>query len=113
MREGVTYSIMPFLDSIMAVQSGENEMEVKAEVSLEVLAFTNETARAVLDMESHSIDQERKKALPGVIGYIVKKDDTLWSIAKAYYTTVDRIQMLNELENDQIKAGDRLVILKE
>ena len=57
--------------------------------------------------------QERKKALPGVIGYIVKKDDTLWSIAKAYYTTVDRIQMLNELENDQIKAGDRLVILKE
>lgn len=113
MREGVTYSIMPFLDSIMAVQSGGNDMEIKAEVSLEVLAFTNETARAVLDMERHSIDQEQKKALPGVIGYIVKKEDTLWSIAKAYYTTVDRIRMLNELENDQIKTGDRLVILKE
>lgn len=113
MRDGVTYSIMPFLDSIMAVQSGENDMEVKAEVSLEVLAFTNETARAVLDMESRPIDYERKKALPGVTGYIVKKEDTLWSIAKAYYTTVSRIRMLNELEDDQIKAGDRLVILKE
>lgn len=113
MRDGVTYSIMPFLDSIMAIQSGENEMEIKAEVSLEVLAFTNETERAVLDMEIRPVDQERKKALPGMTGYIVKKDDTLWGIAKAYYTTVDRIQMLNELENDQIQAGDRLVILKE
>lgn len=113
MRDGVTYSIMPFLDSIMAIQSGENEMEIKAEVSLEVLAFTNETETAVLDMESKPVDQERKRSLPGMTGYIVKKDDTLWGIAKAYYTTVDRIQVLNELENDQIEAGDRLVILKE
>ncbi len=113
MREGVTYSIMPFLDRIQAIQTGEKEIEVKAEVSLEVLAFTNEQARAVLHMESKPIDLQRKKEMPGVIGYIVKKDDTLWSIAKAYYTTVGRIKEINELDSDQLQAGDKLVIMKE
>ena len=56
---------------------------------------------------------DKKKRLPGVIGYIVKKDDTLWSIAKNYYTTVDRIRQINALESDMIATGDKLVILKE
>ena len=113
MKEEVTYSIVPFLDQITAMQLGENQIEIKAEVSLEVLAFTNEQARAVLNMEVAPINLERKKSLPGVIGYIVKNDDTLWSIAKNYYTTVNRIKEINELPTDAIKAGDRLVILKE
>lgn len=113
MREEVTYSIIPFLDQITAMQLGENQLEIKAEVSLDVLAFTNEQAKAMLDMEVMPIDLERKKKMPGIIGYIVKKDDTLWSIAKDYYTTVDRIKQLNELEQDVIGVGDKLVIVKE
>lgn len=113
MRDEVTYSIVPFLDQISAQQAGENQIELKAEVSLEVLAFTNERARAVLDMDITPINMERKKALPGVIGYIVKKEDTLWSIAKKYYTTVARIKEINELDSDAVGAGDKLVILKE
>ena len=113
MKDEVTYSIVPFLDQIAAMQLNGNQIELKAEVSLDVLAFTNEQARAVLDMEVMPINMERKKALPGVIGYIVKKEDTLWSIAKNYYTTVDRIRQINELDSDRVAAGDRLVILKE
>lgn len=113
MREGVTYSIIPFLDQIQAMQMGENQLEIKAEVSLDVLAFTNEQGRAVLDMEVTPINMERKKELPGVIGYIVKKNDTLWSIAKTYYTTVERLKEINELTSDTIGVGDKLVILKE
>lgn len=113
MKNEVTYSIVPFLDQITALQQSDNQIEVKAEVSLEVLAFTNEQTRAVLAMALNPINLERKKALPGVIGYIVKRGDTLWSIAKTYYTTADRIREMNNLESDQIKKGDKLVILKE
>lgn len=112
MKEEITYSIVPFLDQIVAMQLNEQQIELKAEVSLDVLAFTNEHTRAVLDMEVKPINMERKKALPGVIGYIVKKGDTLWSIAKQYYTTVDQLRQMNELESDGIKAGDKLVICK-
>ena len=113
MGEGVTYSIMPFLDQIHAIQMGENEIEVKAEVSLEVLAFTNERARAVLDLQVRPIDQKRKRELPSVTGYVVKKEDTLWSIAKNYYTTIENIKAYNELESDTLEPGERLVILKD
>lgn len=113
MGEGVAYSIMPFLDQIQAMQMGENEIEVKAEVSLEVLAFTNERARAVLDLQVQPVDQKRKRELPSVTGYVVKKEDTLWSIAKNYYTTIDKIKAYNELETDTLEPGERLVILKD
>lgn len=112
MREDVTYSIVPFLDQITAMQVSDSQVEIKAEVSLDVLAFTNEHAKAVLDMECAPINLERRKSLPGVIGYIVKPDDTLWSIAKQYYTTVGSIRQINELESDTVTAGDKLVILK-
>ena len=113
MRDEISYSIVPFLDQITALQQSDTQIEIKAEVSLEVLAFTNEKAKAVLDVEVEPIDLERKKELPGVIGYVVKKDDTLWSIAKKYYTTVDRIKEINGLDSDQIHEGDKLIIVKE
>ena len=112
MQEEVTYSIVPFIEQITAMQLSDNQIEIKAEVSLDVLAFTNENTKVVLDMEIKPLDIERKKALPGVIGYVVKKDDTLWSIAKQYYTTVEQIKNMNDLESDYAVPGSRLVILK-
>ena len=112
-NEEVTYSIVPFIERIGAVQMDDTSVELKAEVSLDVVAFMNETTKAVLDMEEKPMDMERRKRLPGMIGYIVKQGDTLWSIAKAYYTTVERIKEVNELDSDLIGIGDKLVIVKE
>lgn len=109
----VTYSIVPYIDQIQAVQLSDSQIEIKAEISLDVLAFANEPARAVLDMEVRPIDLAGKKELPGIVCYIVKQGDTLWSIAKTYYTTVLRLKEINELDSDMIHEGDKLVILKE
>jgi LysM repeat protein len=51
--------------------------------------------------------------MPGIIGYVVKPEDSLWTIAKKYYTTVDTIMSINDLEDDKIKAGDKLIIMKK
>jgi LysM repeat protein len=105
--------IVPSIDQISAVQLSDDKIEIKAEVSLDVIAFANEKAKAVLDMEVKPIDFEKKKELPGITCYIVKEGDTLWSIAKRYYTTVERIKETNGLESDLINVGDKLVIIKE
>ena len=42
--------------------------------------------------------------------YFPKSGDTLWKIAKRYKTTVSNIMELNNLENDNIKVGDKLYI---
>ncbi|MDO5154491.1 MAG: DUF3794 domain-containing protein [Eubacteriales bacterium] len=113
MQEQVSYSIVPYIDRISALQNGETQIEIKSEVSLDVLAFNHEQTKVILGMETKPLDMERKKALPSVVGYIVKKGDTLWSIAKQYYTTVAQLKETNALEQDEIEEGARLVILKE
>ncbi len=113
MNKDVTYSIVPHIDQIQAVQLSDNSIEIKAEISLEVLAFSNENEKAVLNMAVKPIDSDAKLKLPGITCYIVKPGDTLWSIAKRYYTTVKRLREINGIENDTIYPGDKLIILKE
>ena len=43
--------------------------------------------------------------------YIVKKDDTLWKIAKRYGSTVEDIARVNNIENvDELQVGRQLFI---
>lgn len=45
--------------------------------------------------------------------YVVKKGDSLWSIAKKYKTSVDKIVKTNEIENpDVINIGEKLLIIR-
>ena len=113
MTGDVTYSIVPYIDQIQSVQLSDTQIEIKAEISLDVLAFSNDKEKAVLNMEMKPIDVDKKMELPGITCYIVRPGDTLWSIAKRHYTTVERIKEINGLDSDMIYPGDKLVILKE
>lgn len=43
--------------------------------------------------------------------YVVQNGDTLWKIAKRYFTTVDNLIKINNIENpDIIKPGEKLII---
>ncbi len=43
--------------------------------------------------------------------YVVQPGDTLWNIAKRYFTCVDEIVKINNIENaDLIKPGDKIII---
>ncbi|HAB62370.1 MAG TPA: peptidoglycan-binding protein, partial [Lachnospiraceae bacterium] len=57
-------------------------------------------------------DFAKLQEMPSVVGYIAKANDSLWSIAKKYYTTVDTIKEINQLEQESIKVGDKILIVK-
>jgi LysM repeat protein len=43
--------------------------------------------------------------------YVIQQDDTLWKIAKKYYTTVEDLVKLNDIEDPEvIKVGEKLII---
>ena len=42
--------------------------------------------------------------------YVVKKGDTLWSIARAYGLTVERLKSLNNLTSNNLTIGDSLIV---
>ena len=64
--------------------------------------ISNITTELMEDLEDYSI-----------IIYVVRKDDTLWKIAKRFGSTVDDIVRVNGIENpNKINAGEKLYIPK-
>lgn len=48
--------------------------------------------------------------LAGSDYYVVKKGDTLWSIARSYGLTVDKLKSLNNLTSNNLTIGDSLIV---
>lgn len=51
--------------------------------------------------------------MPGITVYIMKPGDTLWNIAKKFYTTVDEIIQMNDLDGDEVSSGTPLLLVKK
>ncbi len=99
-------------DSVTVNVMDATHLEVKAQISLSAIAFNLVSEKIITDCEVVEVNPEFKK-LPGIIGYIVRKGDSLWEIAKKFNTTVDSIKKVNSLEKDDIFPGDKLVIVTE
>lgn len=104
--------IVPGLDQLGATLLNSEEVEIKAQVNLGISIFSHTSTDVITDMKVSPIDYEKKAKMPGIVGYIVKNGDTLWSIARKYYATTDSIREVNNLESDYVQEGDRLIIVK-
>lgn len=105
--------IRPSLEQLSTVMAGSNEIEAKASAVFDTLVLNCVTEEIIQDVEEKPLDIEKIKSIPCMAGYLVKQGDTLWKIAKKYYTTVDNIQKINELKGTNIKEGDMLLVVKE
>jgi hypothetical protein len=112
MKPDSSYEVRPSIDQLSIMMLDGDEIEVKAVMNLNTIVFDKITEPIITDLEVYDLDMEKLQAMPGIVGYIVKKDDSLWDIAKRYYTTVDTIMEINDMENDIIKEGDKLIIMK-
>ncbi|MGL4791858.1 MAG: SPOCS domain-containing protein [Anaerotignaceae bacterium] len=87
------------------------EFEAIVTLILEVDVTREETIHAVTSV----VETEKcnSKHIAPVTIYCVQKNDSLWSIAKKYNTTIQDILLVNEIENpDLIYPGQKLLILK-
>lgn len=105
--------ITPSLDQISANMLGSDEVEIKAVINMSITVFARKSVSLITDINLASIDMEQKAAMPGIVGYVVKDGDSIWSIAKKYYSSLDSIRKINDLSSDEIMPGDRLVIVKD
>ncbi|MGN0435276.1 MAG: SPOCS domain-containing protein, partial [Wujia sp.] len=112
LSQDASVRIVPSLDMLSASLLNSEEIEIKAQVNLGISIFTRSVTNVITDTTVEDIDYEKKAAMPGIVGYIVKKGDTIWSIARKYYATTESIRTVNNLESDNIKEGDRLIIVK-
>ena len=101
------------LEQLSVMMLDSDEIEVKAGIGLNAIVFDSIKEPIITDIQVTDVDYAKMQAMPSMIGYVVKNNDSLWNIAKKYYTTTRRIKELNELENDNIKVGDKLLIMKK
>ena len=113
MKPGSNYEIKPTIDQLNVMMLDSEEIEVKATINLNTIVFDLITEPIITDVEVADLDMDKIQAMPGIIGYVVKSGDSLWNIAKRYYTTMDNIMAINDLEDDRIKEGDKLIITKK
>lgn len=98
-------------EQISAAPAGENELEIKSVASLEVIVFDKIHIPIISGFDCKEIDWKAKSREPGMIGYVVQPDEELWDIAKKFFTTEHLIAEVNQLENEEVSAGDVLLLL--
>lgn len=91
------------------VRSGEAEL--KAELVFSVVAMENRKEEMIVDTQKEAFEEERLEKLPSMVGYTVKQGESLWDIAKRYYTAPEEIVRLTE-HNGEVREGDLLLVVK-
>ena len=107
------YELQSNISQISVIMLDGQEIEAKIILNLCAFVFTHSGQQIITQIEEHPLDMERLQAMPGLVGFIVDKSDTLWNIAKQYNTTVESIMELNHLDSEQVRQGDRLLLLKQ
>lgn len=98
---------------LSAAMLDQSHAEIKASIGVNVLAFQQEELEHITEVREEALDMESMQQLPGVVGYIVKKGDTLWNVAKEYHTTVEAVMTTNQKKNEELMAGEKLLIVKD
>ena len=101
------------LEQLTAVMLGGDSVEVKAVIAADLLVLQPIREQVVTGVKVEPLDMQKLQQMPGIVGYIVQPGDSLWKIAKKFHTTVDNIKETNGLTEDEIRPGDKLVLIKE
>lgn len=107
------FEIRPGLEQIGVMMLDAEEIEIKAGLRLNTIVFDPVSEPVITDLTVNEPDMEKLQSMPGLIGYVVREGDTLWDIARRYYTTMDTIREINGLESDQLHPGDRILMIKQ
>ena len=110
---GVSY--YPLDVNYYIVQKGDSLWSISSKLGVSVSELKNNNN---LKSNTLSIGQillipsksEIKENSTGENIYIIKKNDSLWSIAKNYNTSVDDIKKINNLKSNTLSIGQKLII---
>ncbi|MDI6604745.1 MAG: DUF3794 domain-containing protein [Thermoanaerobacteraceae bacterium] len=104
---------VPFLDLKISHVSYEiiamKEVELKFIMDVYVDIFYEESFDVLTDIKE--VEEARyEKNKHSITIYMVQKNDNLWDIAKKYRTSKDEILNINEITDEKLIAGTKLII---
>lgn len=112
MAKGIQLQITGTVEQVNAVLSGADEAEIRLTAGFRIVYCSRKKIPVITDIEMHPVSPEKIEEMPGITGYVVKPGDTLWSIARKYYVPLSSIREVNGLTTDELKVGQKLLIVK-
>lgn len=111
-NDGCKYRIKPLIESLTASLEG-NDVEIHIQIAMDVIVFDSEEMQVIDDISISDIPKELLKETPSMVGYIASNGERLWDIAKKYHTTIERLTEINKINDEPLKNGQKLLIIKE
>lgn len=107
-----SFKVRADMGQLQVMMIDSEEMDAKAVLNFQAVVFRNVKSSLIQDIRISELNADKLGDLPGMVVYVVSPEDNLWNIGKRYYVPVERIREVNELHSDEIKAGDKLLIVK-
>ncbi len=100
------------LEQLQVTMLDSEEMDVKGVLGFSATVFENLPMTIIDELNVKPLDMTLLSELPGMVAYVVGQGDNLWNIGKKYYVPVEKIKEVNGLSSDELKIGDKLLIVK-
>lgn len=111
-HENVHYELHTDLEQLSTTMADSHEIEIRAMLNCSALVLGKQTLSLVQDIREKPLDPAKIRNLPGIVCCRIQPGDTLWELAKKYYTTVEDIRTLNGLESEP-EPGRNVFLVKK
>ena len=98
------------IENVSLSKTGDG-WETKGAVIFELVAFKTKEEEFIEEIILNEPDADSLKKAPCMVGYIVKAEDTLWSVGKKYGVSLESMKRINDLSGE-IRTGDKILIIR-
>lgn len=108
--------VVPFISAKDINIYAQTRKELVVEYLLDCTAevYTRNKLNILEEVSLEDMTKEELDKYPSMTVYQLKKNDSLWELAKHFNTTVKDIQEMNDLDmSDHLKEGQKIIILKK
>lgn len=111
-KKNITCNVLLNCSDMQSAFDMEGNLEVKADVTYNALVFENQAGRNIVDIDISEMDMEKYNSLPSMAICFVKQGDTLWDMGKKYCVPIKQIREMNQISSDEMKAGEKILIVR-
>ncbi len=106
----VSAKISPVCKSLSFRITGDNTLELKADLQLKGTVFENKVCRCIAGAVGNEDRKRIRDKNAALTLYYADEGENLWSIARLYCTSVEAVRLENDLTDDVIQAHSMILI---
>ena len=107
-----TEQVQADVEQLSVTMLDGEEVDVKAILCFTCSCLREEEAEVLGDATEMPLDTEKMANLPSMAIYWVRPGEGLWDVGKRYYVPIQSLVDLNELPNEEVHPGQKLMIVR-